>query len=925
MAIDKNSKAYQNLLKSGYTDEQITQMHSDVAWGQSTQQAVANTQPTQTPQPTTPTPTTPEVKQETVVKQQETVGSTVPEIKQEGALKPLSQEYYNQDSQASQDKIVANLNNYKQTNPEYFADYDTFKRNFSYDSRNDVQKQTLDTWYKWYEQGLQLSNMTVNDLYTQYNNWEISTNNLETLRITNPNKYAELQNQINRWAIISAYDDDKWINKELSFQDMAYQMFSNLFTSFMSGGLDSWGSQYFSELKDKMNSPEMLGLADEEASILEEIENVEADKARLKKDVEKEFEWTWATRSKLNAIIADRSYDLDLQLQTLNSQYKRVATQYNNRMQQYQNEFQLQLQEYQLWMQERNQKMDELWFAMNLMSFETPEQQQQRQWDYRVMQQEYTNWNINSSDYQTRYKAALNSVQNLLAQYPNIPMVRSAEQMADDILKAIDGGSDLGTELTKINKQIQQKPEYKYLYNQTYNPDGVNKASWLGKTFSLNWVDYVEYNDRIYTAEQFNSMFGGSGGTGVTNGWIEYTPKNVWELQGAVIDWKNWNQNWAYGGQCGKFVNDYLQSMGLDRLYWNSVASKLKTINTDKNDLANLAVWSIAVFDYSNTPWVSDNAKKYGHVWIVTEVDPSWRRVRILESNLKWDEKVSSRWVTIDGNKLQGFFDPSKWSVTADNWANLVNNSALSSVDLAKKANYLEEARRWQMTNTDVTKIGNLAAEQWWWDERREALKQWQKWNLTDVQTKWIDKADSSFENNIDVQDFDKAKNQFRQLVVALNDNSWVWDMSAIFTFMKTLDPTSVVREAEFDAAANTIWTVSWSAILQKLEKNINWQFLTPQQREQFKTVAKEFIKIKADAYQKQYNRLSNKYAWLGVDIEERWPVNNAQELLNLIDWWVTTSSSYNIQNTNFYQTYANTSTWPWSVITLSNGQQVIW
>jgi hypothetical protein len=31
MAIDKNSKAYQNLLNSGYTDEQITQMHNDVA------------------------------------------------------------------------------------------------------------------------------------------------------------------------------------------------------------------------------------------------------------------------------------------------------------------------------------------------------------------------------------------------------------------------------------------------------------------------------------------------------------------------------------------------------------------------------------------------------------------------------------------------------------------------------------------------------------------------------------------------------------------------------------------------------------------------------------------------------------------------------------------------------------------------------
>ena len=34
-------------------------------------------------------------------------------------------------------------------------------------------------------------------------------------------------------------------------------------------------------------------------------------------------------------------------------------------------------------------------------------------------------------------------------------MQRSAEQMADDILKAIDGGSDLGTELTKIHEGLK--------------------------------------------------------------------------------------------------------------------------------------------------------------------------------------------------------------------------------------------------------------------------------------------------------------------------------------------------------------------------------------------------------------------------------------------------------------------------------------
>jgi hypothetical protein len=60
-------------------------------------------------------------------------------------------------------------------------------------------------------------------------------------------------------------------------------------------------------------------------------------------------------------------------------------------------------------------------------------------------------------------------------------MQRSAEQMAQDILTAIDNGSDLGAELTKINKQIQGKPEYKYLYNQTYKPataSGFNLESY---------------------------------------------------------------------------------------------------------------------------------------------------------------------------------------------------------------------------------------------------------------------------------------------------------------------------------------------------------------------------------------------------------------------------------------------------------------
>ena len=42
-------------------------------------------------------------------------------------------------------------------------------------------------------------------------------------------------------------------------------------------------------------------------------------------------------------------------------------------------------------MQARNQQMDELGFAMDLMNFETNDQKQEREWNYWVKQQEYTN------------------------------------------------------------------------------------------------------------------------------------------------------------------------------------------------------------------------------------------------------------------------------------------------------------------------------------------------------------------------------------------------------------------------------------------------------------------------------------------------------------------------------------------------------
>lgn len=624
----------------------------------------------QTSNQTANTPATPTTQTEDVNVVKTEVVET-PEIKQEWALKPLSQDYYDQTSQEAQDKIIANLNNYKQTNPEYFRDYESFKKNFSYDSRSDEQKNTLDTWYGGYQQGLQLSSLPVTDLYTQYKDWSISSNDLESLRISNPTKYAELQDTINRGNIIAAYDDDKgatWFANNI--QEMAYNMLQQSFMQFMGGDSSNWASNIFRGYEEKMESPEMLALSDQTTELQEQIENLTTDLDSIKKSVEKEYEGTWASRAKINAIIADRSYDLQLQLRTLNSEYNKYATQYNNRMQQYQNEFNMQLQEYQINRQERQQQMQELGFAIDLMSFETPQQKQDREWNYRVKQQEYANGNINSKDYNTRYKAALNSVQNLLSQYEGIPMLRSAEEMADDILKAIDGGSSLGKELSKINQQIQKKPEYKQLYNNTYGTWSSN--TWFWKTIKIGDMEFVEYNGGRYTADQIKEMFKG-GQTGSAKPYelvdesvfsTNISPMGV-DADGNIDKIGNnlgkflmQKANGMKGGQCGKYVNDYLEFIGMtwstNRYYDNELSTKLNSINS-----YDPKVGTIAVFDYNHK---SSDGVNYWHVGIVTQVTNDG--IYVKDSNYSSDEKIKTRFIPKGSaeweNNLKGFFDPSK-------------------------------------------------------------------------------------------------------------------------------------------------------------------------------------------------------------------------------------------------------------------------
>ena len=88
------------------------------------------------------------------------------------------------------------------------------------------------------------------------------------------------------------------------------------------------------------------------------------------------------------------------------------------------------------------------------------------------------------------------------------------------------------------------------------------------------------------------------------------------------------------------------------------------------------------------------------------------------------------------------------------------------------------------------------------------------------------------FTNNAIVKDFNTATTQYNKLLSSAKQKSAAGDMSMIFTYMKILDPTSVVREGE-QATAKEAGAVP-DKVLNFYNKAVTGQKLTATQRADF-------------------------------------------------------------------------------------------
>lgn len=579
---------------------------------------------------------------------------------------------YTLNSDARMQEITNNLNAYWQNNPEYFSDRDTYNKMFNYNERSNEQKALLDSYWKK-KDGM--------DTAQKYTNGDSILNGMKDADITN--------DQLN---YIKEYNPEAYRERQQKQQDAINLRIANLATP--ADPTDN--AELFSSLAKKLNlepweSRDIYGKWEEMCDklwVFQDSERLKSYQTRLDQNHQKmesimsrysNSAW-WTVSDTLAAARMQKALAPYQQIESdLQNSYTVLLNGRNSNLalaNQSAQVMQMQAQEDQRIF---NQRLQGLWFAMQTANYRSPEQQaqlqlqtQQIQQDMNLlnqsMQQDLNLYNQYASaklqnqlsyemtDLDTKdpaqQKANLNNVlSQYYEQYGDI-IQRSQAQTLNDILNyAKEKNISVAQALTEnFIKPLQNKAEYKQQVANSYgmlSKQSIATINWKQVVLTTNPNGCISYN---YISDPSENQW--------------YTkPYDLVDSTHLSLDTWTWTYTlWDFlneseakdnykAGQCGKFVNDYLQKIGLGRYYDDDINTKLNSVNSDIP-----IVWSVAVFDYNHKSgdWVN-----YGHVGIVTKVyeDGSFD---VKDSNYYSDWVVHTRHILAWSSSCKGFFDPSQ-------------------------------------------------------------------------------------------------------------------------------------------------------------------------------------------------------------------------------------------------------------------------
>lgn len=894
---------------------------------------VMNTPTQQTTQqtPTQQTPTQQQTQQTTYT------GNGRPD--QQGALVPETYNYYANESDEAQNKIINNLNQYWQNTPQLFTNYDNFKKNFSYDARTDVQKQTLDNWWFGYETARDLGSKSINDLTTLYKAWQISEADLNNLRAFYPDKYNQViwerdkENQMTQYQNM-LYGTD-WKSDEDIMWDIKEQFLQSILSNRSSSAIN-----FYEEYEAEVNTDEMKGWNDRLIDLQTEIDKIDSDLNSLYKDIEKRYEGRGASKAKIQAIYADEAYDLQIQRNSLALEQQSLATKYNSRLQQAQQNFNMKVQEYQLEMQEKNQFMNELWFAMDLINFETNEEADERAWKNWTRQIDYQYGNIDSTDPVARRKAVENSVNEILNQYDWIPMIRSKDQMIDDVLNLVNWGMSLWDALTQnIIKPIQQKPEYVIWKN---NKLGTNSV--VSYSLDASWNPVITWwSVTKQTGDYTFSTIDNGNGTAVsvwqtlTINWQTYRVTQLWWSRTWWIDFapaKSGDHQAVQAFVGWKVIRSWTDSNTGNRyveiLWDNGYVYRYNHLNDWDTDYASWA---------NGSPYNGQRVEAWTVIW---HMWATWKAtgVHLDLAVYDWSRANSTAVSPLDiRDQSRVFFNSvqTSWLWIGSTSTNTTTglNWNIESVAQAVISQWGESASYWKSDTWKATEkwIRDMAAQWYTWDEildTRRVLAEDPVWQQNTEAYMAMEKIfTKEYKSNQE-----KADNFKDLLEMSLNDWDYAWFMEDLLSESSILLNNKSMKD-NIDSYKTTIqelsniqnlyqdyidagwkgWVVSWTwnnlqykflktswnaklreiqtkldVAMQNFIKWMSWLTVSDKERQIYEKVFPN-TKLSSEAFMNQIDTLMSQFNnWLNTSY---WAALWTKRYQDLQDWYKNITWKY--------------------------------
>ena len=819
------------------------------------------------------------------------IGNTKWVTIQEWTGKDTGRPDYQIDTDARLNEMRNNLNQYFQTNPEWFQDRETFNKQFEYNQReSEAQRALLDSYWKKAQDMRTVNNYTNWDsVMAGFNNYDITPDQMSLLRQYNPEAYAQwqkqMQDELNARITNLAAPRDVW-----DTVDLWWEIVKKLWIE-AGDPYDIYGTWY--------NMAEQLWVfrdSQQLASMSNNIASIYATMNSNVQNISSQLEGRYSAgyiearinkaNSRLNSQASSMQYSYNLLLQNRNQNMAIAQQAWYMKQAQGQEDTRA-----------FNDKLNSLKFAMTADSYRTPEQQAQLKLQTQAIQNDLDLLNQskkNDLDLYNKYATAKlenqleYELQDLNVKDPaqlkaNLSRVldeyykeywdiiqRPKQQVIDDVLKLAKESWISVAEALKSNfiTPLQNKKEYtqavadKYWMNPTQSiqniwdkvalvtkyPNGKVSYQILDDVYNpkydikkINWREYLVVDDWNWVPQLKY----------IGNDWtvLNYSSLTQWlqSFMSKYDDWEFYKDKW-----CWYFVNEFLTDIWDSWHVWSSWESK-KTLCNNK-DWNNIVPWSIVAYDSWATFQDKDgNTVNAGHVSIVAWVDLENNKLLLYDANAKWDGKVHYWEVNLDNSKLYWYYTPEVYKTA---WSELP--------EYLSNANeyWFVDAMTWNYGQYIMWKLNNVSINRLWWDDILQ--KQINNW-FAYLETKWknkdwyVDGLEDLYENYLETW--------------KVPASSYIWQLWWV---------------SEFTKQARAYWQAVWYWRYTKLNDKWYYDDLTHLYDEYIKS-----NKVPTEAQVQAYGWLDDFYKTAKAYSQSVWfrytPEEQDKEIEDMRDKWETT------------------------------------